>query len=302
MNYFETRFDFEWKIVEFFNSLSSTILDTFVLLISFFGSGAPVIGLVLFLYYAGNKEFAKKLFFVISTSLMLNGILKTFFFAKRPFQFIGKQHVQKAPKFNGAEGTSFPSGHSQMAGSFYLSYFLNTHKTILKVLSIFFLITIPLSRLYLGVHFFMDSIIGLLLGLVVAIVVQKIYDKLGNNGRMYVLMITCFIGLIFCIFNMNIVENASLFKTVGLVLGMTVGILIEESRFNYTNKVPLLNKILRCVIGAVVCLTLKEGFKLILPDHNIFHFIRYFLISFIAIGVIPMFFKKEENNGKHNIL
>lgn len=302
MNYFETRFDFEWKIVEFFNSISSTILDTIVLLISFFGSGAPIVGFIIFVYYAGNKDFAKKLIFVISTSIMLNSILKTLFFAKRPFQFIGKQHVQKAPEFNGAEGTSFPSGHSQMAGSFYLSYFLNTHKTILKILSIFFLIAIPLSRLYLGVHFFMDSLVGLSLGIIIAIMAQKIYDKIGTNGRMYFLMILCFIGLIFCIFNMNIVENVYLFKAVGLVLGVTLGTLIEENKYNFTNNVPVLNKVVRCVIGIIVCLVLKEGLKLILPDHNIFHFIRYFLISFTPLGIIPIFFKKEENNGKYNIL
>lgn len=302
MNYFETRFDFEWQIVEFFNSLPSSFLDIVALVITFFGSGVPILGFLIFLHYAGNKEFAKKITFVVTTTIMLNGLLKTLFFAKRPFQFIGKQHVQKLPELNGADGTTFPSGHSQLTGSFYLSYFLNTHSRILKILSIFFLITIPITRMYLGVHFFGDVIVGLILGIGTAIFTQLFYDKLGQTGRMYFMMIMCFIGLIFCIFNMNVVDNKYLFETVGIVLGVTLGTYLEENKYNYTNNVPIKNKILRCVIAIVVALGIKEGLKLILPDHNLFHFIRYFLISFSCLGIIPMFFKKEENNGKYNIL
>lgn len=302
MNYFDTRFDFEWKIVEFFNSLPSSFLDTIVLIISFFGSGVPILAFLIFLFYIGDKEFAKKLAFVVSTSIMLNGLLKTLFFAKRPFQFIGKQHVQKVPEFNGAEGTTFPSGHSQITGAFYLTYFLNTHNKLLKILSLFFLITIPITRMYLGVHFFVDVLVGLLIGVGITIFTQKFYDKLGKNGRMYFMMILCFIGLIFCIFNMNVVDNKYLFETVGIVLGVTLGIYLDENKYNYTNNVPIKNKIIRCVLGLVIALVFKEGLKLILPDHNIFHFIRYFLISFSCIGILPMFFKKEENNGKYNIL
>ena len=45
-------------------------------------------------------------------------------------------------------------------------------------------------------------------------------------------------------------------------------------------------------MGVLILLVLQVGLKYILPGGTIFSFIRYLLISSIAIGVYPMVFKK----------
>ena len=127
--YFNTRTDIEWKILEFFNNMSSSITNFIFFLISEFGTGEIVFGLIVFIYYVLDKNLAKKLSFILGTSFLINGMLKSLFLAKRPFQFEGKEYLKTFEgSSDGATGTSFPSGHSQNSGTLYTLLFLNLKK------------------------------------------------------------------------------------------------------------------------------------------------------------------------------
>lgn len=84
--------------------------------------------------------------------------------------------------------SSFPSGHSQAGMVFYyvlitlLIYELNITnkrvKTGLKTSAIVLALLIGLSRIILGVHFFTDVLTGLLLGWLIIIIFNKVYEKI----------------------------------------------------------------------------------------------------------------------------
>lgn len=288
--------------MEFFHSFSSNILNPIFYFLTSFGSGEIVFAIVISLYYCFNKELAKKLSFVLSTSFITNGILKSLFLAKRPFQFAGKEYLRKMPNSDGATGTSFPSGHSQNAGTLYTSLILSQLPKIVKIASIVLLILVPISRIYLGVHFFGDVIVGLSVGIILAFVLNFLYDKIKDKNYYHVFhLILLAVTIPFLIINWNNPNCGDLFKSAGLAVGIYLSNILETKYIKFTTDVPIKNKLIRLLIGIVVTLVIKSGVKLILPSHNIFQLIRYFLMAFVVLAVIPFFFKGEKN-GKYQVL
>lgn len=68
---------------------------------------------------------------------------------------------------------------------------------------------------------------------------------------------------------------------------------LEKKYINFSTKTSLKEAIIRLVVVLVVVFGIKIGVKAILPDHNICHLIRYFLMGFSALGILPFFFTKE---------
>jgi hypothetical protein len=75
-------------------------------------------------------------------------------------------------------------------------------------------------------------------------------------------------------------------------LGFFLGILLEKKKVNFSTDGPLLKKALRVVLGLILVLLIKDGLKGIFPETDLFDFIRYFLVTFVAIGIYPWLFKK----------
>ena len=98
------------------------------------------------------------------------------------------------------------------------------------------------------------------------------------------------------IINFNNPAVGDLYKSFGLYIAIILGFFIEEKYINFTHKVPVKYLALRLLIGAGIVLALKSGLKLIFPSHNIFHMLRYFIMSFAGIAVVPFLFKKEGKN------
>ncbi len=294
-NYFTERLKIDWVILEALNKLSSPITNIIAYILTEFGSGTIVFGIILFIYYIIDKKLAKKIAYIAGISFILNGVLKSCFKADRPFQFEKGKHLRKLDEsLDGATGTSFPSGHSQNACTIYPLLALNTKKKWIKILCIIAAIIVPITRLYLGVHFPGDVVIGGLLGLIIAFVFNYLYDIFVNTKWYYIIgfgLLT--ISIPFLVINWNNLLVEDLFKCWGLFLGIILGFIIEEKYINFTNNASIKEYAVRLALALVSVLVIKSGLKMILPDHNIFHLIRYFLLVFTVIGIIPFFFKKE---------
>lgn len=86
-------------------------------------------------------------------------------------------------------GFSYPSGHSAISALFYgaLVYLLMKsnfkYKKLLMILPIILMILIPLSRIYLGVHYLSDIIGGFSLGFSILSLILIIFDKVTTKER-----------------------------------------------------------------------------------------------------------------------
>ena len=87
-----------------------------------------------------------------------------------------------------AYGPSFPSGHTAVATTFFLFFlrFMRHEKNIFRrsvhtAFCILAPLTVGMSRLYLGVHWFSDVIGGFTVGILALIVSDYIWNRLHNQ-------------------------------------------------------------------------------------------------------------------------
>lgn len=88
-----------------------------------------------------------------------------------------------------AYGPSFPSAHTAVAATFclfFLRYMRHTKDKMRRYIHRAFCILTPLmvgmSRLYLGVHWFSDVVVGLAIGVGGLLISDYIWKKLHNHG------------------------------------------------------------------------------------------------------------------------
>ncbi len=143
-------------------SIKNNILLSVATLVSFFGSvkGLIVVSFFLVFILKSNKQRIFLFLDLISSGLIIN-VAKNIFLRERPI--IGQ---------NLLKDYSFPSGHTFIAISFYgfLLYLVmkdkeSNYKKLKIGILLFLIITIPLSRLILGVHYLTDILGGITLGL-----------------------------------------------------------------------------------------------------------------------------------------
>ena len=156
------------------------IFIDFMKIVSWFGGTFKVVsltfGTALLLFIS---RFRKEAFFVASTVLVsvLNYGFKLLIERPRPSDNL-------VIVVQDAEHSSFPSGHT----SFYVVYFgfliflmmyKKKPKKIMRIFGVllcaFLIATIPLSRIYLGVHWITDVIGGFLLGLIMLLMLIHFY-------------------------------------------------------------------------------------------------------------------------------
>ncbi len=143
-------------------SIKNNILLLVATLLSFLGSikGLIVVSFFLIFILKSNKQRIFLFLDLIGSGLIIN-ITKNIFLRERPI--IGQ---------NLLADYSFPSGHTFIAITFYgfLLYLVmkdkeSNYKKLKEGLLLFLIITIPLSRLILGVHYLTDVLGGITLGL-----------------------------------------------------------------------------------------------------------------------------------------
>lgn len=143
-------------------SIKNNILLSVATLLSFLGSikGLIVVSFFLVFILKSNKQRIFLFLDLIGSGLIIN-ITKNIFLRERPI--IGQ---------NLLADYSFPSGHTFIAITFYgfLLYLVmkdkeSNYKKLKEGVLLFLIITIPLSRLILGVHYLTDILGGITLGL-----------------------------------------------------------------------------------------------------------------------------------------
>lgn len=173
---------FDLNISLFVQKYHSDALDKIMLGISLFGelpySFILVILVALLFYVFKYKREAFFVFSILLSGLVILGV-KNIINRPRPTEFYVR--LVEINRFR-----SFPSGHVLSYILFFgfmilLMYQLKTipllTRRIISYFSAFFMITISFSRVYLGAHWFSDTLGGLILGLLCLIPLSYFYLK-----------------------------------------------------------------------------------------------------------------------------
>ncbi|UJG42731.1 MAG: phosphatase PAP2 family protein [Candidatus Heimdallarchaeum endolithica] len=309
---YPVRNNIDQSITNYFYSNRNDAISLIFYIITHLGEELVYIGVITILYYTWDKSKAYKIMAVVLSSAVVNGIFKYSFKLERPSQEFW---------YKGAEETSpgLPSGHTQIATSFWGSFASIVKKWWVYVLSVLLVLLIGLSRIILSVHWFTDVIMGLGLGLIILALFVEFEDTItsyvNSLATRYKIMLS-FLVFIFLIIPVVIVLPSNLMvgdnqvfplldmlKLVTLFSTATLSYAVEKDLINFNSKPDKWWKyIIRIIIGVVMLFLfyfgLKELFKLIIQSVTwtgikpTLDLIRYGLLGPVLILLSPWIMKK----------
>ena len=156
---FQQPLPFETAFSHFVQSFSNPSLDYFFQIITHLGNPVLWVALAAFIYWSGHE---KKSFF-LGFSLLLTsavvGLAKPLIDRPRPLPADFRVIAPSDPY-------SFPSGHSAVAASAF-GYYYEKFRKQAKLVGIVIVLLVMLSRIYLGVHFLLDVVVGAFIGFII---------------------------------------------------------------------------------------------------------------------------------------
>lgn len=287
------QFLFSEKINIYFQSLGDPFLDDLFLAVTTIGSQPVYFLLASLIFWCFSKKTGIRALYVILFSAFAAILIKNIFAMPRP----SVPHKIEENEFG------FPSGHAQVSSSFwgYLNSRIKNKSLIFT--GIIVILSVSLSRIYLGVHYLGDVIGGIIFGLLVAFISFKSepfitkLEKLGSSSRYFVAVL-----LPLMLVTMAFMQR-SLFKEqmeIGLVMaGIGMGYLLEEERIRFEDAKNNKQRIKRALSGVVV-LGIIYLISNILFINSRFMVINYAALGFASVFIVPWVIIKME--GYQNIL
>jgi membrane-associated phospholipid phosphatase len=292
--------------------LNYTLIQAIFKAITYLGEAIVLILIIAIFYIAYDKRFAKNLAFSLLISAYINEFVKDIFQDPRP-----STNADPEAEYGLVETSyGFPSGHTQTAVAVwgYLGYeFKNKPRPlVIPILVSALIFLIAISRIIIGVHDLQDIIGGYAIGICLLfafiylepIVAPKI-NKLNLIIKILlaiVISISLFaIGtLLFPTAGLGLIDNPPLYadeggfaQVGGAMLGLSVGYLLENEYVKYNpSELNKKQKIINLIIGIIILLVVYLGLDLIISGNVFLRFVRYAIISFILIFLVPIIFKK----------
>ncbi|MBN2479146.1 MAG: phosphatase PAP2 family protein [Parachlamydiales bacterium] len=195
-----TPSNLEFEIIETIQKIRCPFFDGFFKFMNFFDLFYFFFILIPLVLVGYNYRLGLKLFFVITLSGIANYFVKLMFMFPRPFEIMPQLTVIMV------KGFSFPSGAAQTAIILpgMLIHHFKGKKWTWVVGGIFFFL-LSLSRVYLGVHFPRDILLGWFIGILILLVylylfplIEKVLKKMKPINA-FVLSQVIFLPTIFLI-------------------------------------------------------------------------------------------------------
>lgn len=286
-------------------------LDKLMLLLTNLGDETAFLVIALIVFWCVDK---RKGYFILSVGFLgtiLNQFMKLLFKVPRPW--VSDPNIAPMKDAVGADGYSFPSGHSQNSVGTFGGIVSFTKNKIIKWLCIAFCILVPFSRMYFGVHTPQDVLVGAGMAVILIFALKPVV--LGHDGKFFpwfllamtVLSIAylwyaqCFLspeGLDAHSYQSGL-KNA--YTLTGALAGFLVVYPVEKKFIRYPEQAVWWAQIFKVVLGLAFVLLVKEGMKT--PLTLLFtelpgRMIRYFL-TVIAAGIVwPLTFQLFASLGK----
>lgn len=271
----------ELELLRYIQSMASPALDLLFIGVSMLAEPAVLVAVLAWLYWNVSREAGQFVSYAMLTSMTLNNGVKEIFRLPRP---IGEEGIRTIYA-DTATGYSFPSGHTQMIATVSSSLSLWFRKNICWYLSILLMFLVAFSRMYLGVHYPKDVLVGLLLGVGVSWLCARLYGQVLSRPALY----TVTFGAM-ALF-LPVARSHDFFMAFGLFGGFAAGCAFEERYVRFSIRDGLLHKLLRFAVGLALLGAVYAAGKL-LPDILPFVAVRYFLVGFGGYGLCPLAFRR----------
>ena len=263
---------------------------------------------------------------ILMLSTNINSAFKLAFHGPRPYWYSPKVRAL-------ATETSFgvPSGHAQGAVVFWGLLATYLRKWWSWLVAILFILLIGLSRLYLGVHFPHDVLLGWLIGGVILWLGLRFWDpvlawakKLGVGWQVLCAFLASLVLILFpaipfiglkaanwqpaqdwAIFASQAITLSDVATIAGTFFGMLVGLIWLAGQGGFQTKGLGWKLVLRYLLGLAGVCIIRYGLKYIFPGGEsalayFFGYLRYTAIGFWVTGGAPWIFIRVKLAVKQN--
>jgi membrane-associated phospholipid phosphatase len=259
-------------------------LDVFFNIITLLGSEEFYLLLLPLLYWCVDKRLAQRLAYLFLLSVYSNVALKSLFRHPRPFQYdsqVLKLSVEPARDL----GYGLPSGHSQAAITVWGYLVVQARRRWIRALGVALMILIPFSRIYLGVHFPTDVLVGLLIGVIwlglFLWIEPRLEPWLARQSIGVQVGLVAAVPLILLVLHSS--KDAA--AAMGTLIGLGMGIVIEGRAVCFSTDGALWQRTIRFFVGIVAVVALREGLKLVFPGEGETLYVLFRVIRYSAVGL-----------------
>ena len=313
------------EIIKVIQRIENPALTALVKFITALGTESLYVPLILFIFWWIDEKQGLRFGILIIVSAWINAFVKVILKQPRPYNL--------EPSLGLAAESSYgaPSGHAQMSLTFWISMAAwvsnkwtakinavqipkkqNRMNAIIWACAVFMILLIGFTRLYLGVHFPTDLLVGWILGGIILVIwfipgpsLEKLFASAGMRFQNI------------CAAAMALVMNGLYPRDrslPALFLGFCLGYTIMRKYFPFSargeingKKPGILSMFVRCFMGFLGMVVIYMALRLILPGegslfsgipiwgvaspfYEIGRFIRYSLIGLWASAGAPRVF------------
>lgn len=273
--------------------------------------------LVLFplIYWSLDKQLGQRLTYVFLIANISNVLLKHGLRGPRPYWLDSSLGLEEN------ESYGIPSGHAQNATTLYLFLAGWFRRRWIWVLTILMAIAMGLSRIYLGAHFVHDVVAGILLAILILLgylvwtrrFAAGFEKRILGQKLLVAVGVPALFALVYAIVRLAIGEadgtvawaafisgaetagSEGMATAAGLLLGMGVGISLENSRLRFLVAAPIWKRLVRYILGTLITVAIWAGLDAVFPVEPLWlalplRTLRYFLISLWVSYYAPIAF------------
>ena len=265
----------------------------FFLYVTELGGSNIYLAIILIGYWVVKKRETIVFALLVLFSGMLNYWLKGAFANPRPPETDWLEGAS-------ASGYSLPSGHAQSATVFYGWLGIKIRTWWMAIVSIALIVLIGLSRVYIGVHWMGDVLLGWIVGIILILTVWRFREPmesiLSNYNRDLLYLILVVFGIVATVFTEVIIHvpDDNFGANGGLLVGLAIGLWLEGKYVNFSiESSNNLRLALRVIIGLVLVFLLMNGLSFILLTEIYWlRMIRYALVAIVGAFIWPLIFTR----------
>jgi len=312
------------SVITAFQSMG-TWLEAPMKFFSFLGSENFFLIFLPLVYWSINAALGIRIGFILFAGASLNQFFKMPMHGSRPYWVSTDVRAMASET-----GFGVPSGHAEIGAGLWGMIAAYYRKSWIWISAVLLVIFIGMSRLYLGVHFPQDVLIGWMLGFLALWALVKFWEPV--EARVKKMSLWNQIGLAFAVslamillgglilfFSRNFVlpvewiANATrdgfeapnpfsfsmetLITSAATLFGLCIGLSWMTSRGGFNASGPLWKRAARYGVGMIGVAILYVGLKAIFPSGDtfvpyIFRYIRYSVLGFWVSGGAPWIFAK----------
>ena len=285
--------------------IRTPLIDKAMLAITVLGEETAFLVIALIFFWCVDKKKGYYIMAVGFIGTILNQILKLACRVPRPW-VLDPNFTILAQAREAAAGYSFPSGHTQTAVGTFGAIAASTEKKWMRYTCILVAALVGFSRMYIGVHFLSDVLVGAGMACMLIWLLKKPVLESSHSQMETVIAVMLAISIAFLLYvelwqfpaDMDAHNMESGFKNaytmIGCLIGVAIVYIVDLTWLDFPVQAVWWVQIVKIVVGLLIVLAVKEGLRtpleMLFPAYPA-RAIRYFLIVVTAGMIWPMSFR-----------